>query len=184
MARHRLLLGVLGLVALLSGVGIQSAARADKDASPKSGKSASGIVIDKRDTSIQVKLDGQEEPVTYTIDRSNKALLKALGGIFTVARVRLIYTTDGETQQLVSIRKTGTTGVGAMTGIVLATHGWWVEVKPRKGPPEGYAATYPAEHWKATEAKIKELQKGDAVVISYYTDFERHRIRSIRKIGK
>ena len=185
MTRHRLLLGVLSLIALLSAAGLESgAAGADKDAPPKSGGTVSGIVMEKRDASIQVKLDNQEKPVTYSIDRSNKPLLKALGLIFPVARVRLVYKTSSDTQQLVSIRKTGTTGVGTVTGKVLATHGWWVEVKPRKGPPEGYAATYPKEQWKATEEKIKELKKGDTVVISYFTDFERHRITSIRKIGK
>jgi hypothetical protein len=32
--------------------------------------------------------------------------------------------------------------------------------------------------------KIKELKEGDQVVIGYFTDFERHRITSIRKIEK
>ena len=185
MAPHRLLLGVLSLVGLLSAASIAAGPAGEKkDAPAKSGGTVSGIVMNKRDTSIEVKLDAEEKPVTYSIDRSNKPLLKALGLIFPVARVRLVYKTSGDTRQLVSIRKTGTTGVGTVTGKVLATHGWWVEVKPKKGPPEGYAASYPKEQWKATEEKIKELKKGDTVVISYFTDFERHRITTLRKIGK
>lgn len=149
-----------------------------KDAPAKSGGTVSGIVFDKRDASIQVKPDGEEKPVTYAIDRSNKQTLKALAGIFPEARVRLVYKTSGETRQLVSIQNTGTTGV------VLEPHEWWVEVKPKKCSPEGYAAVCPAEHWKDAVEKIKDLRRGDTVVISYYIDFERHRIRSISKTGK
>lgn len=185
MVPSRLLLGVLCLTALLCAAQAGTrAAAADKDTPAKSGGTVSGIVMEKRDTAIQVKLDGRDDPVTYVIERPNKPMQKALAGIFPVARVRLTYKTSDDTQQLVSIQKTGTTGVGTVTGVVLATHGWWVEVKPRNRAPEGYAATYPKEQWQATEAKIKELQKGDTVVISYYTDFERHRIRSLRKISK
>ena len=185
MTRRFLPPGLKRLVALLAILCIPAgAARADKNTPPKRRGTVSGIVLDKRAGTIQVKLDGQEKPVTYAVDRSNKALARALAGIFTVGRVRLAYETVGDQQKLVGIRKTGTMGAGTVTGVVLATHGWWVAVKPRNGPPDGYAATFPAAVWKATEEKIKTLRKGDTVVISYYTDFERHRIRSIRKVGK
>jgi hypothetical protein len=143
-----------------------------------------GIVLEKKDDSIKVKLDGQADPVTYKIDPGNKRLATALKLIFPVARVRLAYKTSDDTRQLAGIEKTGRQGVGTVTGAVLATHEWWVEVKPKNGPPEGYACSYPAEMWKATMEKIKELKEGDQVVIGYFTDFERHRITSIRKIEK
>jgi hypothetical protein len=74
--------------------------------------------------------------------------------------------------------------MGTITGTVLATHDWWIELKPKVGPPDGFACTYPKELWDATKATIKQLQKDDVVSIDYYTDLERHRIKSIRKAAK
>jgi hypothetical protein len=178
------LLVAVVLYGLLPLRGAAADGQSGTDKSEASKGTVSGIVIDKREGWIKVKLDGQEEPVTYTIDPDNKRVVKAMSGIFTVARVRLTYQTRDDKRQVVGIEKTGRQGVGTVTGKVLATHEWWVEIKPRKGPPEGFAATYPAEKWKATVEQIKELQAGDEVVISYFTDLERHRIKSIRKVGK
>ncbi len=156
---------------------------------PSKGKDSgkgivAGIVTDKKEGSITVKLDGVEEPVTYTVDPANKQLAKAVGAVFTVARVRLSYETSDDTKKLTGIVKAGGQAVGVVRGVVLATHEWWVEVKPKNGPPDGYACSYPEPLWKATMEKIKELKEGDEVVISYFSDFERHRIKEMKKIEK
>jgi hypothetical protein len=148
------------------------------------GGKVSGIVIDKRDNWIKVKTDGEKDASTYDVDGSDKKLQKALGVIFSVARVQLAYKMNGDKRQLVSIERTGAKGPGKITGVVVAVHEWWVEVKPKNGPPEGYAATYPAEQWKKTVEQIKALQKGDTVAIQYYVDGERNRIQSIQKSEK
>jgi hypothetical protein len=95
--------------------------------------------------------------------------------------VKLSYKTVDGVKQLVAIEKTPTKAQGTIQGTVLATHDWWIEIKPKNGPPEGFAATYPKELWAATQAAIKQLQKDDVVVIDYFTDLERHRIKNIRK---
>ncbi|HWG45799.1 MAG TPA: hypothetical protein VN688_23760 [Gemmataceae bacterium] len=185
MTRWFLLRSVLVVVGLFGAAWTEAGdTKAGKEKPPKTGGTVSGIVIDKRDMSIKVKVDGQEEPITYVVDASDKNTRKALAGIFTVARVRLAYKTNGDTRQLVGIQRIGRKGTGTITAVILATHESWVEVKTRNGSPEGFSATFPAERWKATVEKIKELHKGDNVAIRYYTDFERSRILSIQKIGK
>ena len=151
-----------------------------KDDKKDSG-TLSGIVIDRNDKKLVVKFDGQDEPTEFPIDKNDKKQAKALAPIFSVARVKVSYKTVDGGKQLVAIEKTPTKAQGTITGTVLATHDWWIEIKPKNGPPEGFAATYPKELWAATQAAIKQMQKDDVVVIDYYTDLERQRIKSIRK---
>ena len=146
----------------------------------------SGIVMDKADKgqkSITVRPDGEAEPVKYIYDDTlDKKSLDALSKtIYVVGRVRLAYKMDGDTARLVSIEKIPGQPNGVVFGEVLATHGWWLEVKPKNGPPDGFACTYPKEKWEATEAQIKTLNKGDRVGIKFYTDGERHRIVLMEK---
>jgi hypothetical protein len=182
MSRHPWFSTSLSALVLLGLAGI-GAGGGD---APKKGGTVSGIVFDKEEKTLKlkVKIDGEEEPATFLVDAADKKLAKSLQLIFSVARVRLTYKWNGDNRQLVSIDKTGTKGQGSITGTVLATHKYWLEVRPKNGPPEGYCATYPKEVWDATEAKIGQLQKGDTVTIRYYTDIERHRIQSIQKVSK
>jgi hypothetical protein len=178
---------VLLVVAVLCCSAPFRAASADEPSKGKDngGKTiVAGIVTDKKEGSITVKLDGVDDPVTYTVDPDNKKTAKALAGIFTVARVRLAYETSGDAKQLVGIEKARSQATGTVTGVVLATHEWWVEVKPKNGPPDGYACSYPKPLWEATMEKIKELKQGDTVAITFFSDFERHRIQKIQKIEK
>lgn len=185
MARVFLLRSALLGLALFAAAGTEAAdSEKSKEEKAKTSGTVYGILVDRKDNTITVKLDGKDEPVAFVADGSNKNLMKAFNKVFTVARVRLSYKTDGEEKKLLNIQRVGRQGTGTMTGTVLATHGWWVEVKTRTGSPEGFAATYPKERWKATEEKIKELRKGDVVTIRYYTDFERARILSIQKNAK
>jgi hypothetical protein len=68
-----------------------------------------------------------------------------------------------------------------VTGEVVRNNGWWIEVKPRNGPTEGYAAHFPFEKSVQVMAQLEELKPGDIVTIQFITDFERHRIDAIRK---
>jgi hypothetical protein len=144
----------------------------------------SGIVMDRNDKKLVLKVDGQDEPVEFPFDKNDNKLAKSLKGIFSVARVKVAYKTVDGAKQVVGIEKVGGKATGTITGTVLATHDWWIELKPKVGPPDGFACTYPKELWDATKATIKQLQKDDVVTIDYYTDFERHRIKSIRKAAK
>jgi hypothetical protein len=154
------------------------AAAGGKDAAKQTGKVA-GILIDKRDDWITVKADGEEEPVKYVVGGASAK--KALKNIFNAARVQLTYKKDGEARQLVSIKKQVLRTSGTVTGMVVKVYNdFWVEVKPKNGPPDAYA---PGANYndKAFMARLRSLRKGDSVTITFTTDFERHRIVSLRK---
>ncbi len=70
---------------------------------------------------------------------------------------------------------------GTVTGVVVQVHnGFWVEVKPRRGPPDAFA---PGANYndQAFMERLRGLKKGDSVTIQFYTDFERHRILTLWK---
>ena len=182
MVRHQLAAAILCIIAMLGAVGLGSGSPAAEKEKPKSGV-ISGIVTDKGDKFITVRPDGDEQPIKYTYGENLDAKsLEALNKtIFVVGRVRLNYKTDGETPKVVAVEKLVGQQTGVVFGEVLFTHGWWLELKPRHGQPEGYAATYPKEKWQKTEEQIKTLSKGDVVGIQFVTDGERHRIVTLEK---
>lgn len=172
------LFGVVSLFPILGSLPVAPAA--DKDAAPKKGKVA-GILFDKKDTWITVKADGEKEPVKYLVGKEpDKKLVEALKNIINASRVQLTYKKDGDSRQLVSIKKQILKASGTVTGVVVKVHDdFWVEVKPKKGPPDAYA---PGANYndKAFMEKLKGLKAGDSITIQYYTDFERHRILTLR----
>ncbi len=179
-ARHgleRMLFVVMLVTALRSN---PTALAADKDkATPE--RKAAGILLDRKDNSILVKVDGEGEPVTYFVDSADKKLAEVLKAIFGVSRVQLTYKTDGESRKLVSIKKQVFKATGTVTGVVVKNYGWWVEVKPKIGVSDGYACNFPFDQNKDMMERLKGLQEGDSVTISFTTDFERHRIQTLQK---
>jgi hypothetical protein len=154
----------------------------EKPAAKKDGR-VSGILMEKNDKWISVKADGEKEPVKYLIDESpDKKLAEALKVTFDASRVKLVYKKDGDSRKLVSIQKQVLKASGTVTGTVVKVHNeFWVEVKPKNGPADAFAPG--ASNWNDKEfmAKLKGLKEGDSVTIKYSTDFERHRIESLRK---
>jgi hypothetical protein len=68
-----------------------------------------------------------------------------------------------------------------VTGVVVKVYdNFWVEVKPKGVVSDAYA---PGANFNNKEFMdmLKGLQKGDVVTITYNTDFERHRILSMKK---
>lgn len=176
---------VRGTVLLLLAAALGSASptpAAEKDA--KDRGTVAGLVLDKKDNKIKVLPDGKEEPIEYVLPPgSEPRLVKAWNGIFTVTRVRLSYKVDGDTRKVVGISRQVGRPKGVITGVVQNNYkGWWVSVKPRGGVADGFAQSFPFP--KEMAATMKKLEKGDVVTIQYYTDFERHRIVTIRKVGK
>src|SRR5258708_6310470 len=150
---------------------------ADKDTAKKAGKVA-GILIDKKEDWITVKADGDDEPVKYLIDKADKRLVKALKSNFDAGRVQLTYKTDGDSRQLVSIRKQILRTSGTVTGVVVKVYNqFWVEVKPKNGVSDAYAAGANYKD-KAFMDRLKGLKAGESVTIRFNTDGERHRILS------
>lgn len=153
---------------------------ADKPAAPQGGKVA-GIYIDKKDNYITVKADGEEAPVKYIIDPADKRLAEAFKSIFGAARVQLTYKQDGDDRRLLTIKKQVLKATGTVTGTVVKVYNnFWVEVKPKVGVSDAYAA---GANYKDKQFMdlLKSLQPGDSVTINFNTDFERHRILSLRK---
>jgi hypothetical protein len=178
-AAGRLLSAVVLLTALAACPAVGAA---DKD-KPKDGGTVKGVVIDKRDNWLTVRADGEEESVKYVLgDSPNRAVSQAFNGIFTLTRVELVYKPHGDARQLVSLRKAPGRPTGTVTGVVVVTNDWWLLVKPKNAPLDGFAAMAPTAAYKPVLEKIRSCQKGDVVTIRYYTDFERHRIQSIRKV--
>jgi len=148
----------------------------------KQGTTVSGNVTDRRDNWLMVRADGEEDPVKYVIPPdASKRMLLDLQGIFVVGRVRLVYELKDDSRQLISIKKVVLKTVGTVTGEVLHTYDWWVEVKPKNGPPEGYALQFMADPKHEMADKLKTLKVGDIVTIKFFTDFERHRIEALMK---
>jgi hypothetical protein len=183
MLRSTFPLSVIGLAAFgLAMLSNNALSGGENDSAPDKGKIA-GILIERDKRSLLVRADGDGQPIKYLLpERSDAKLAAALKGLFTVQRVRITYQTVGDTRQVTSLVRLPGKANGVITGKVIAVHdNFWVEVKPSKGPPEGFAAGLPDKS-RQVLATLKTLQKDDTVTIRYYTDFERHRILSIKKV--
>jgi hypothetical protein len=179
MVSRRFCAGVAGAAVLFAVLwGCPVAVAAQKE-TPKDSGTVFGVLLEVKDAWITLQVDGQEEPVKYVIaDGFDR---KMLNGIFHVQRVQVAYKSVGEVRQLVGIRKAVTRATGTVTGVVTHTHvdQWWIEVKPKDGPPDGYCAKT-----KEMSERLKELKPGDVVTIKFTTDFERHRIETLQKMEK
>ena len=151
---------------------------------------ASGIIIDKQADSMTVRVDGEAEPVKYALgEKPDTGLLLDWRNVFPVARVRLVSRAETDPRELVAIARPNPRPTGTITGEVLFNHGWWVELKPKDGPVDGFAVHFSGDKTDpraraANDAmleRVKGLQAGDVVTIRYTTDFERHRIETLRK---
>ena len=155
-------------------------APAAEDAKKEEGKVA-GILFEKKDDWITVKADGEDEPVKYVIDQdADKKLVEALKTTFNASRVQLTYKKDGDSRQLVSLKKQILKTSGTVTGVVVNVYDeFWVEVKPKGSPSDAYA---PGANYNDKDfmAKLKGLKPGDSVTIKFNTDAERHRILALR----
>jgi hypothetical protein len=71
---------------------------------------------------------------------------------------------------------------GTVTGEVVKVYNeFWVEVKPKTGVADAYAPGATTFGNKEFMDTLKGLKPGDSVTITFTTDFERHRMTSLRK---
>jgi hypothetical protein len=139
-----------------------------------------GILIDRQNDFITVKADGEDEPVKYLIG-NDKKLNEAMKSVFNACRVQLTYKTVGDSRQLASIKRQILKAQGTVTGVVVKVHNeFWIELKPKDGPADAFAPSFENFKNKDFMAKLKALKKGDSVTITYTTDFERHRIQTLK----
>ena len=160
-----------------SPVASAAADGADKD----EGKVA-GILIEKKDDWITVKADGEDEPVKYLVGKdSDNKVAEPLKTIFNASRVQLTYKKDGDSRQLVSIKKQVLKASGTVTGVVVKVYNeFWIEVKLKEGLSDAYAPNGANYNNKDFMAKLKGLKQGDSVTITFNTDSERHRILTLQ----
>jgi len=153
-------------------------ARADD--TKQSGKVA-GIVIDKRGDYMTVKVDGEEEPTKFVIPASDKKLNDSLKSVFNACRVQLTWKKEGDDKQVTSAKRQILKSEGMITGTVVKVYdNFWVEIKPKKGLADAFA---PGGNFKDKDfmERLRGLQPGDTVTITYTTDGERHRILQMKK---
>lgn len=155
---------------------------ADKSPGPRLGKAA-GIFIDRKDNRMIVKVDGDDEPSDFLIDTADKKLAASLKGVFNACRVQVAYKAGGETRRLISVRRQILKETGTITGTVVKVwNQFWVEVKPKVGVADAFAPGAGNYNDPEFMDRLKALQPGDTVTIDFSTDFERHRIQTLRKI--
>jgi preprotein translocase subunit YajC len=141
-----------------------------------------GILIEKKDNWITVKADGEEEPVKYLLPKNaDKKLQAAYKAVFNASRVQLTYKKDGDDRQLLSVKRQVLKESGTISGEVVKVYdNFWVEVKPKDGVANAFAPGVDNYKNKAFMDQLKSLQPGDIVTITYGTDFERHRIKTLQ----
>ena len=140
------------------------------------------LTTDQNKDSLMLLADGDDTPIKYVFADSFDR--KSLQGIFSVSRVHVTYSKDGDTRKLLSMKKEKPVAKGTATGsvVLIGNDAFWIAVKPRNGPPDGYALG----SWPPGEmgTKLKALHIGDTVTIKFHTDFERHRIDALTLGGE
>jgi len=180
--------GLLAALVLCNALVLDSAFRSNPIASAAGpdvkhdGSKVAGILIDKKEDWITVKADGEDEPIKYLVgDDPGRKVADALKSIFNASRVQLTYKSNGDSRRLVSIKRQILKASGTVTGDVVQVYNdFWVEVKPKHGVADAYA---PGANYNDKDfmQKLKGLKAGDSVTITFTTDFERHRIQTLRK---
>lgn len=169
------------LAALLSPWSSLPACQAESQSSGEQPTKVAGILLERKDNWLSVKADGEDEPFRYSADASNRELTEALKGIFNASRVQLTYRTVGDARQLLTIKRQIFKPSGTVTGTVVKVYdNFWVEVKPKTGVSDAYAPNVTNYKNQQFMDQLKGLKPGDSVTIRFTTDFERHRIETLR----
>ncbi len=170
---------ILPLVAWLAGGVI--AADNPKDAKPDKPITASGVVTDYKGNIASVWVDGDDAPTKFTLadtfDKNTFGFPPKCKGVFSPDRVQFTYIKGDDASKVLEMHRAKTPTQGTVTGEVEFSNDFWVAVKPKNGPLDGYAISWPPGDMVA---RIKALKKGDRVTIKFHTDVERHRIETMK----
>jgi len=156
---------------------------ADKPGDGASTIKGAGIVMEPKADSITIWTDGEDDPAhpaKYIFDPGcDKSMIGKFEpqGIFGPDRVQFTYTKNGDTRAILTLKREPYTSKGQIIGTVMFSNDFWVAVKPKEGPMDGFALNFPPP--ADMKAKLLKLQKGDTVGIRFHTDAERHRIDSL-----
>jgi len=167
------------LAAWLAG----GAIAADNPSDTKPGKhlSALGVLTDNKSNVASIWVDGDPAPTKFTLadtfDKETFAFPPKGKGVFVPDRVQFTYVKGDEGSTVLAMQRARTAMRGTVTGEVEFSNDFWVAVKPKNGPLDGYAISWPPGDMVA---RLKALKKGDRVTITFHTDVERHRIESMK----
>lgn len=160
----------------------ESTSGAAEEKTAESFRKGAGILIEKKPELLTIKIDGDGEATKYEFAMTDQKVVDELKEVFDACRVQITFKQDGESRKLLGIKRQVTKAAGTFTGDVVKVHNdFWIEVKPKIGLADAFAPS--VEFWndKTFMQRLKELQPGESVTITYTTDFERHRIKAMRK---
>jgi len=173
--------------ALLAGVvfGADGPPVGPKDVKPGKIIAAAGVLADNKADFVMLWVDGDEAPTKFmladTFDKNTFGFPPKCKGVFGPDRVQFTYTKGDAGNTVLAMQRDKTPMQGTVTGEVQFSNDFWVAVKPKNGPLDGYAISWPPG---PMVEKLKALQKGDWVTIKFHTDVERHRIETLAVVPK
>jgi hypothetical protein len=176
---------ILLAAAVLAGGVI--AADKPKDAKEGAPVAAAGVVTDIKPDFVMLWVDGEDAPTKFAFaegfDKNTFGFLPKCKGVFSPDRVQFTYIKGDDGNKVLTMKLPYKVAppqpMGTVTGVVLFSNDFWVAVKPKAGPLDGYAISWPPGEMVA---RLKALQKGDTVTIKFHTDFERHRIETLQVV--
>ena len=165
--------------ALLAG-GVVAAA-SPKEAKPGKPITAVGVLTDNKADVAMIWVDGEDAPTKFALaegfDKNTFGFPPKGKGVFVPDRVQFTYLKGDDGNKVLTMQRAKTPLKGTVTGEVRFSNDFWVAVKPKNGPLDGYAISWPPGNMVA---RLKALKKGDRVTIRFHTDVERHRIEAIQ----
>jgi len=157
------------------------AADSPKDADPGKPIAASGVLVENKGNATSIWVDGDDAPTKFTLadsfDKNTFGFPPKCKGVFSPDRVQFTYLKGDDGNKVLVMDRARTPMRGTVTGEVEFSNDFWVAVKPKNGPLDGYAINWPPGDMVA---RIKALKKGDRVTIAFHTDVERHRIEAMK----
>ncbi|MGO8753032.1 MAG: hypothetical protein ACLQNE_44385 [Thermoguttaceae bacterium] len=157
------------------------AADSPKDANPDKPVSAVGVLTDNKANVATIWVDGEDVPTKFALaeefDKNTFGFPPKGKGVFVPDRVRFTYIKGDDGNKLLTMQRAKTPLKGTVSGEVQFSNDFWVAVKPKNGPLDGYAISWPPG---SMVARLKALKKGDRVTLKFFTDVERHRIETLQ----
>ena len=169
-------------VALSAG----SVIAADSPKDPKLGKpiAAVGVLTDNKADFAMIWVDREDAPTKFAFaegfDKNTFGFPPKCKGVFVPDRVQFTYIKNDDGNKVLTMQRDKTPLKGTVTGEVQFSNDFWVAVKPKNGPLDGYAISWPPGDMVA---RLKALKKGDRVTIRFHTDVERHRIEALQVLS-
>jgi len=152
-----------------------------KAANPDKRISAVGALTANKANVVMIWVDGEDAPAKFAIaegfDENTFGFPPKGKGVFVPDRVQFTYIKGDDGNKVLAMQRAKTPLKGTVTGEVRFSNDFWVAVKPKNGPLDGYAISWPPG---SMVAGLKALKKGDVVTIRFHTDVERHRIETLQ----